>query len=127
MARKTTAAPFAAAGASHPGLRREVNEDRFHVDVSRGVFVVIDGVGGHAAGGKAADVALTMLRARLERETGPAAGRLREAIAIASTEIHGLAGTRPEWKGMACVLTAAIVRDGRVTIGHVGDTRLYKL
>ena len=116
-----------AAGTTDTGLRREVNEDRFHADVARGVFFVIDGVGGHAAGGKAADVAASMLRARLERETGPVADRLREAIAIANTEIHTLAATRPEWKGMACVLTAAVVRDGRATVGHVGDTRLYKL
>lgn len=121
------AAPFAAAGATDTGLRREVNEDRFHCDTSRGLFLVIDGVGGHAAGGKAADVALAMLRARLERETGTRDGRLREAIAIANGEIHTLAASRPEWKGMACVLTAAIVHEDRVTIGHVGDTRLYKL
>ena len=119
--------PFIAAGATDTGRRREVNEDRFHCDLSRGLFLVIDGVGGQAAGGKAADVALAMLRARLERETGPPADRLREAIAIANAESHALASTRAEWSGMACVLTAAIVRDGHATIGHVGDTRLYKL
>src|SRR6185503_13547297 len=41
--------------------------------------------------------------------------------------IYRLAASRPEWNGMACVLTAAIVEHGRATIGHVGDTRLYKL
>jgi serine/threonine protein phosphatase PrpC len=118
---------FTAAGATDAGRRREVNEDRFHCDPTRGLFFVIDGVGGQAAGGKAADVALSMLKTRLERETGPVAARLREAIAIANDEIYALARTRPEWKGMACVLTAAVVRDGKATIGHVGDTRLYKL
>jgi serine/threonine protein phosphatase PrpC len=117
---------FTAAGGTDTGLQRDVNEDRFHCDPSRGVFVVIDGVGGHAAGGRAADVALAMIRARLDRETGPLADRLREAMAIASTEIHRLASTRPEWSGMACVVTGAIVSGGRATIGHVGDTRLYK-
>ncbi len=34
---------------------------------------------------------------------------------------------RPEWHGMACVLTVAVVEDGRAIVGHVGDTRLYKL
>lgn len=116
-----------AAGRTDPGLQREVNEDRFHVDVARGLFIVIDGVGGKAAGGKAADVALSMLRDRLERETGPISERIREAIAIANNEIYRLASTRPEWDGMACVLTVAVVKDGKVTIGHVGDTRLYKL
>jgi serine/threonine protein phosphatase PrpC len=104
-----------------------VNEDRFHCDEARGLFIVIDGVGGQAAGGKAADVALSMLRERLERETGPIRERVREAISIANNEIYRLASTRPEWDGMACVLTVAVVKDGTATIGHVGDTRLYEL
>jgi serine/threonine protein phosphatase PrpC len=116
-----------AAGITNPGLQREVNEDRFHVDVTRGVFAVIDGVGGQAAGGRAADVALTMLRTRLERETGPVSERIRESITIANNEIHRLASIRPEWNGMACVLTVALVEDGHAVVGHVGDTRLYKL
>jgi serine/threonine protein phosphatase PrpC len=122
-----TLSTIAAAGATDAGLQREVNEDRFYVDEARGLFLVIDGVGGQAAGGKAADVALCMLRERLERETGPVRERVREAIAVANNEIHRLASTRPEWDGMACVLTVAVVKDGTATIGHVGDTRLYKL
>jgi len=123
----TTLNTIAAAGTTDAGLQREVNEDRFHVDEARGLFIVIDGVGGQAAGGKAADVALGMLRERLERETGPVRERVREAIAVANNEIHRLAATRPEWTGMACVLTVAVVKDGIATIGHVGDTRLYKI
>jgi serine/threonine protein phosphatase PrpC len=118
---------IAAAGGTDAGLQREVNEDRFHIDQGRGLFIVIDGVGGQAAGGKAADVALCMLRERLERETGPVVERVREAITIANNEIYRLASSRPEWDGMACVLTIAVVKDGTATIGHVGDTRLYKL
>ena len=118
---------IAAAGGTDAGLQREVNEDRFHIDGVRGVFIVIDGVGGQAAGGKAADIALAMLRERLERETGPIVARVREAIAIANNEIHRLASTRPEWDGMACVLTVAVIHEGIATIGHVGDTRLYRL
>jgi serine/threonine protein phosphatase PrpC len=116
-----------AAAESDPGLHREVNEDRFHVDLARGLFVVIDGIGGQAAGGKAADTALAMLRKRLERETRPKADRIREAVAVANNEIYRLASLRPEWNGMACVLTVVLVEDGRATVGHVGDTRLYKL
>ena len=101
-----------AAGDTNPGLQREVNEDRVHVDLPRGLFMVIDGVGGQAAGGKAADIALTMLRTRLERETGALVDRVREAIAIANNEIHRAARSRPEWNGMACVLTVVVVNDG---------------
>src|SRR5215475_2004371 len=116
-----------AAGQTDSGRQRTVNEDRFHCDAARGLFMVIDGVGGQAAGGKAADVALSMLRMRLERETGPVSERVREAITIANNEIYRLARTRREWNGMACVLTIAVVEHGTATIGHVGDTRLYKI
>jgi serine/threonine protein phosphatase PrpC len=113
------------AGLTDTGLLRLVNEDRFYCDEGRGLFIVIDGVGGQAAGGKAADIALAMVRERLDRETGPVPDRIREAVAIANNEIYRLAATRREWHGMACVLTIALVRDGKVTVGHVGDTRLY--
>jgi PPM family protein phosphatase len=117
-----------AAAETHPGFHRAVNEDRVHADPVRGIFAVIDGVGGHAAGEKAADTALAMLRARLERETGAIEDRVREAIAVAATEIHRQAALRPEWHGMTCVLTVAVLdEDGSMVIGHVGDTRLYKI
>ncbi len=117
--------PLLAAAASDTGLRRENNEDRYHCDPSAGLFMVIDGVGGQAAGEKAADTALSMLRTRLERETGAADERLREAITLANNEVRRLSQLRAEWQGMACVLTAALVRDGRLVAGHVGDSRLY--
>lgn len=118
---------FKAAGDSHPGLQRAVNEDRFHYDPVRGLYLVIDGVGGQAAGEKAAETALAMVRTRLERETGTVEDRVRDAITLANNEIHRLASLRAEWQGMACVLTIAVARNGEVVVGHVGDTRLYKL
>ena len=125
--RGPAASRWQAAGLTDPGLLRRVNEDRFHVDDARGVFMVIDGLGGQAAGGKAADTALAMLRTRLDRQTGPVPARIREAITVANNEILRQGATRPEWRGMACVLTVAVVENGHAVIGHVGDTRLYKL
>src|SRR3954463_15533694 len=122
-----TATALRAAAGTNAGLQREVNQDRIHLDLARGVFLVVDGVGGHAAGGRAADIALTTVRSRLERETGSIVDRVREAIAIANNEIHRTAILRPEWNGMACVLTVVVVDDTRAVVGHVGDTRLYKL
>ena len=103
------AATLKAAGDSHPGLHRPNNEDRYHYDTARGLFIVVDGVGGQAAGEKAAETALTMVRTRLERETGSIEDRIREAITLANNEIHRLASLRAEWQGMACVLTIAVV------------------
>src|ERR671910_906234 len=88
-----------ASGDSHPGLQRQHNEDRFHYDAARGIFIVVDGVGGQAAGEKAADTALTVLRERLERETGAVEDRIREAITLANNNIHRLALWNPEWRG----------------------------
>ena len=93
----------------------------------RGIFMVVDGVGGQAAGGRAADTALEMIRARLASGNGPIADRVREAITIANNEVHRQAAARAEWHGMACVLTVAALDGERAVIGHVGDTRLYKL
>lgn len=115
------------AGASHPGLVRDHNEDRLHLDPERGIFIVIDGMGGEAAGEKAAETALDFLRRRLERPTGTALERVREAITVANNEIFQLARRNPAWVGMGCVLTVALIENGRVTIGHVGDSRLYRI
>jgi serine/threonine protein phosphatase PrpC len=122
-----TVSTLNAAGGSDPGLQRDVNEDRYHLDASRGIFIVVDGVGGQAAGGKAADIALAALKTGLAYQTGTVERRIRNAITAANNEIHRTAALRPEWHGMACVLTAVVVEDGRAVVGHVGDTRLYKL
>ena len=115
------------AAASDPGKRRKNNEDRYYVDPDRGIYAVIDGVGGHAAGETAAGVAVDVIRERLERQTGTPEERIREAITLANNEILRLSRTRPEWTGMACVLTVVLIEDDVATVGHVGDTRLYLL
>ena len=70
---------------------------------------------------------MEVMRERLERQTGTPEERLREAIALANNEIFRLSRARPEWNGMACVLTMALIEDDMVTVGHVGDSRLYLL
>lgn len=116
-----------AAGSSHPGLVRDHNEDRFLSDPDRGIFIVVDGVGGQAAGETAAETALSRLEGRLARETGPIEARIREAITDANNEVFRLARSRPDWAGMACVLTVVVVEGAHANVGHVGDTRLYKI
>jgi serine/threonine protein phosphatase PrpC len=118
---------FRSAGDSHPGMVRRNNEDRLYLDPERGIFLVVDGIGGHAAGEKAAEIAAGRVRARLERQTGTPEERIREAITVANNEILRQAGTNPEWHGMACVLTVAVIEGGAATVGHVGDSRLYKI
>ncbi|HVN02937.1 MAG TPA: protein phosphatase 2C domain-containing protein [Bryobacteraceae bacterium] len=115
------------AGESHVGRVRQNNEDRVYSDPDRGIFLVIDGIGGQAAGERAADVALSGIRARLERQTGTAEDRIREGITVANNEILRQAAANPDWRGMACVLTVVVIDNGSATIGHIGDSRLYKI
>lgn len=114
-----------AAAATDTGMLRERNEDRYWVDAERGVFLVVDGVGGHAAGEIAAQTAVEEIRAALADEDGSAEDRIRGAIARANNRILDLAKEDAGLRGMACVLTLALVEGGQITIGHVGDSRLY--
>jgi len=115
------------AGASDPGRVRRNNEDAWYIDADRGIFLVVDGIGGQNAGEKAAAIALERIRARLERQTGGVEQRIREAIAVANNEILSAARSNPEWEGMACVLTVAVLDNGSAVVGHVGDSRLYQV
>jgi serine/threonine protein phosphatase PrpC len=120
-------ATVSAAGASDPGRQRNTNEDRFYVDAAQGIFMVVDGVGGEAAGEVAAGIAVETILDRLARQDGPAETRIREAITLANQQILHSAQLDAGRKGMACVLTLALLEGRQLTIGHVGDSRLYKL
>lgn len=125
--RTVAGAALRAAARTHPGRVRANNEDMPLVDASRGVFGVIDGIGGKAGGEVAAATARDVILQRLARPVGTDAERVREAIAIANNEIYKRAAGAAEFAGMGCVVTLAIVAGDRLTIGHVGDTRLYKV
>ena len=97
------------------------------MDAERGVYGVIDGIGGQAAGELAAAIAHDVILQRVARPLGTPAERVREAIAIANNEIFRRASECPDLSGMTCVVTLAVVDDRTLTIGHVGDSRLYLL
>ena len=111
--------------ATDTGLHRASNEDRYWIDAERGIFLVVDGVGGHAGGQTAAHTAVEEIRQRLMDVQGTPEERVRDAITSANNRIFDLAQESTDRRGMACVLTLALVEDGNVTIGHVGDSRLY--
>ena len=120
-------AALSAAGASDPGLVRQGNEDRFFFDVEGGLFLVADGVGGRAAGEVASAIAVEVIPRSLLRTSGPAERRVREAIALANNEIHRQAQGSDAHRGMTCVLTVALLTGEQLTVGQVGDSRLYKI
>ena len=125
-ARMSTSVSCLRAGtATHAGRERSENEDRVFADVAQGVFVVIDGMGGHAAGSTAAAIAFETIREELGGTTGADEARIRRAITAANNKIFAAAEANPAWSGMACVLTVAILDEDRLRWGHVGDSRLY--
>jgi serine/threonine protein phosphatase PrpC len=111
--------------ATDTGLLRERNEDRYFLDPERGIFLVADGMGGQAAGEMAAQIAVETIRESMADATPPAGDRVRGAITEANNRIYQRAQDDASLGGMACVLTLALLENGRVTIGHVGDSRLY--
>ncbi len=129
-----------AAGQTDVGQRRDHNEDSFLVDPALGLFIVADGMGGHAGGGTASRLAVDTIqgsvRAAREREPGlfgvrasveesPLPDVLREAVEAACARIFETAQGAPELAGMGTTVTAALV-DGRTAfIAHVGDSRCY--
>ena len=122
-----TTAAWRAGVATDPGLERHVNEDRVLADEARGVFLVVDGLGGHAAGEMAAETALRAIEDCLVSIDSAAdlENQIRHAITEANNRIYSLAEQNAGWHGMACVLTLAVAQEDRLTIGHVGDSRLY--
>jgi len=107
------------------GRQRSANEDSFFVRPP--IFVVADGMGGAQAGEVASKAAAEAFDRDLP--AGAPESFLRETIEAANREIHELARDDPSRKGMGTTITAAIVNpEGEeVAIGHVGDSRAYRL
>ena len=107
------------------GRQRSENEDSFYVRPP--IFVVADGMGGAQAG----EVASKAAADAFDRELpdAPPERVLRETIEAANREIHDLARSDPSRAGMGTTITAAIVNaeSEEVGIGHVGDSRAYRL
>jgi PPM family protein phosphatase len=107
------------------GRQRNANEDALFVRAP--IFVVADGMGGAQAGEVASKAAAEAFDVDLPDE--PPERVLRETIADANRQIHDLARTDPSRAGMGTTITAAIVNAEieEVGIGHVGDSRAYRL
>jgi protein phosphatase len=122
-----------AAGATDVGRVRQGNEDAFHMDPARGLFLVADGMGGHAAGEVASALAVEtvtgIVAAALDERAGAERldGALREAFARAHEAITRRAADEPKTRGMGTTLTLAVLDPAAATfrIGHVGDSRAY--
>ena len=123
-----------AAGATDVGRVRSHNEDTFLIDAPRGLFLVADGMGGHAAGEVASALAAESVGSALR--LGVDGGlrdemmetAMRESFHNAHMSIINYSATKPETAGMGTTLTALVVcDDGSFRLGHIGDSRGYVL
>jgi PPM family protein phosphatase len=107
------------------GRQRNANEDSFFTRAL--LFVVADGMGGAQAGEVASKTAAESFDHELP--PGPPEQVLRERIELANRTIHERAASDPDLAGMGTTITAAIVdlESEEVAIGHVGDSRAYRL
>src|SRR5438876_2411059 len=110
--------------------KRPLNEDSYLADPARGIFVVADGVGGADAGEIASQTAVDVLNDafRLKITDGEDVEDLMElAIQRANSSIHQMAADNPRFSMMATTVVALHLDGNRATIGHVGDSRLYRI
>jgi len=120
---------------SDVGRCRKVNQDMFLLDESLGLFAIADGMGGHAAGEVASDLAINALAGSLrgsDRSDGAwspteAAELLRIALNEGNRKICESVLARSEWRGMGTTMVALVLAENRAVIGHVGDSRAYLL
>ena len=116
------------------GLVRPENQDAYHADPLTGLFIVCDGMGGHNAGRLAASIAIDTVSAHIESalENGTSTNDHRSLVVGAIHEANLMIKTRAEGDrsliGMGTTCTLALVLgNGRCMMGHVGDSRLYRI
>jgi protein phosphatase len=130
-------------GATDVGLKRKLNEDVFYLDSEAGVFLVADGMGGHAAGEVASRVASDEIVRSYRSVTGDSdetwpehwstersavANKIVDAIVAGHHRVTSAMNNDAELKGMGTTVVVAAHWPGgdTVTICHVGDSRAYR-
>lgn len=125
-------------GTSDAGKQRDHNEDAFLVDNELSLYVVSDGIGGHAAGEIASSTAVQSVASYLRdkastiervRQRAAELGDLRalaeRAVQTACRDVFALARATPGRAGMGATLTMVLVVGDSAVMAHVGDSRLY--
>jgi len=127
---------------SETGPVRDHNEDAWMIDLEAGLFIVADGMGGHAAGEVASKMATEVVHQTLAGTVDPdetrlvrdhesedpadvLRERLRYAMNQASIRIRKEADSRPETRGMGTTLVVLVVDGDQAHLAHVGDSRAY--
>ncbi|MBX9612119.1 MAG: Stp1/IreP family PP2C-type Ser/Thr phosphatase [Burkholderiales bacterium] len=119
-----------------PGRTRENNEDSVTFDAASRLGILADGMGGYNAGEVASGMATTYIKSELGRwlsEAGHVASlrEMRRALEIcvdnANRSIFNAANSNSQYSGMGTTLVVGVFLDDRVLLGHIGDSRVYRL
>lgn len=130
----TTRLKLDMAALTHKGRVRDGNEDALYCDVNDRTLIVCDGMGGHAGGHIASEMAvhvvsnsLRMLRGRDWFNEDRVVEAMKNAIFGANDHILSRAHVDPALMDMGTTICAMAFMDDRVVMGHVGDSRIYRL
>jgi serine/threonine protein phosphatase PrpC len=116
------------------GRERENNEDRMLTAPERGLFIISDGMGGMAAGERAAEEAIASLDRELSAERLHACRQrgeqtlnelLEQAVGAANQDIQTLQQEYLWWKGMGCTVVVGVLHQGHLHLINLGDSRAY--
>src|SRR3990167_5538956 len=126
---------------TNPGMVRSHNEDSVAQDAACGLVVLADGMGGYNAGEVASGIAVSVVMTEIcqhlqnasptdrDDATGDELGTLllRDNICKANASIFQAAQSQPQYAGMGTTIVSGLFYDNRVAVGHVGDSRMYRL
>ncbi len=130
------------AGDTNVGMKRTHNEDSFELIEDERLYIVADGMGGHASGEVASKMAIDTLREffkatsadpeatwpyKMDKSRGYEENRLITGIKLANLRIHESASREPKLRGMGTTIVGILVIDEGVLIAHVGDSRVYRV
>lgn len=109
-------------GYSMTGTKHSVNQDSFYIDSRRGIFIVADGMGGHAAGDVASSSAINAISANIGEIS---VSSIKNALDIANTEVFEKSKTSPNLEGMGTTIAMCCLNGGYATIANIGDSRVH--
>ncbi len=118
------------------GRARSNNEDSVALDEANALVVLADGMGGYNAGEVASSMATAFICSEMGRWLHETAGRANDAevrramdicVDNANRAIFNAANANPQYAGMGTTLVVAVFREGQLRLGHVGDSRAYRL
>jgi PPM family protein phosphatase len=126
---------------SDVGQRRDHNEDAVASDAEIGLVVLADGMGGYKAGEVASEIAILTIVAELkEAMSGIEPGQIdaatglqaeshlvTDAVAKANESIYSVSQTQPQCAGMGTTLVVGLFTNNKLLVGHIGDSRIYRL